>query len=158
MPRRLPAGELMSRAGQHSSLRINRKNRDTVVSPVRAINKFPRGMDLDLSTRISARKVFGKSRESLLFGESARLFVIRERGDARSHFVDHINPFAARMEHEMAGASAPFDGSKAGSMGCHRGPGRVEVVNEHLVEAQITSQGETIGWIGGNEVGVRTFL
>src|SRR5437867_11904557 len=62
------------------------------------------------------------------------------------------------MKRQMTRACAGLNGGERRIVGSERTLARVEFVNEHLIESEVTRQRETIGGVRGDVVRMRPFL
>src|SRR5581483_9896072 len=140
---------------QRTSLRINRKNRDAVVSSIRGIQEFAGRMDLDLCPVACAGKPLGQSGNGLQILQSTVLGIVAERADRRVQFVDRVSIAAVRMKSEMPGPSAGSNARRLWLIRCERPLGLVETIDKNFVEPKVCDGSKAVTRIEVDRVGVR---
>ena len=78
------------------------------------------------------------------FGERTFFGVVGEDGFGHGHFVVHEDVFAARVKREVTRATTSGHFGKGGIIRDHLACGGVDLVDEHLVQAEIACEGEAV--------------
>ncbi len=159
IPRRFALCRSVLDEGQSPRRLVDRKDRDTVMAAVRAVEEPAVRMHGDLRGRTLPFEGGGQRRDSLHFREPARGGVIAKRGDRRIQFADHVGEPAVRVKREVARSGTGFDRGEGRRIdGGQRALVRVEPVDHDPVQAEVGHEGEAIGGIEVDAVGVRAFL
>ena len=137
---------------------VDGEDRDAVVAAVRAVDELPVRTDRDLGGVGLRGKAGGDGRERLQFRGRTRRGVVRERRDRGLHLVDDVQVAPVGME---GGVTRPCPGREPGRprlVGREAARGRVEPVDEHLVEAQVGDERESIRLVEAHPVRVGALL
>ncbi len=136
---------------------------DRVVAAVRAVEKLPGGMNVDIGRGVLAVEPLGERARDRDRLEPAGVEVAFERRHGRIEFTDHVGIAAGRIESEVARSGAGVDVDVAAVGGFDAAGYGIEGVDEDAVGAEVGRVGvlavrareEGVGVRFGLAVGVR---
>src|SRR5271170_2472912 len=155
---RFAARQDLSEGGESSLRRIDFENRDAIVAAIGSVKKFSGGVHSNFSGFLAAGIILGERGDVLQGFEGCGFFLVRKDRHGRINFVKDVRELAVRMKREMARAGTGFYFCKAGEQRRKDSFGRVEAIDNDLIEAQINGEREAIVRRRADPVGVRAFL